>query len=117
MAKSQRVSEATVRRIWKQHTLRPHSLSTFELSRDPRFAQKLIDVVGLCPNPPDKAMVLCVDEKSQIQTLDRTQLIRAINDYIDNHNRIRESSCGVPHVGRILTKVANVKKLVRSTLV
>jgi len=73
MAKAQGVSEATVRRIWKRHSLQPHRLSTFKVSRDPRFVQKLIDVVGLYLNPPDKALVLCVDEKSQIQALDRTQ--------------------------------------------
>jgi transposase len=73
MAQAQGVSEATVRRIWKQHGLRPHRLSTFKVSRDPQFVQKLIDVVGLYLNPPDKALVLCVDEKSQIQALDRTQ--------------------------------------------
>ena len=73
MAKAQGVSEATVRRIWKQHGLRPHRVSTFKVSRDPRFVEKLTDVVGLYLNPPDKALVLCVDEKSQIQALDRTQ--------------------------------------------
>ncbi len=73
MAKAQGVSEATVRRIWKQHDLRPHRVSTFKVSRDPRFVEKLTDVVGLYLNPPDKALVLCVDEKSQIQALDRTQ--------------------------------------------
>src|SRR6516164_7850516 len=73
MAKAQGVSEATVRRIWKRHSLQPHRLSTFKVSRDPRFVQKLLDVVGLYLNPPDKALVLCVDEKSQIQALDRTQ--------------------------------------------
>jgi transposase len=73
MAKAQGVSEATVRRIWKRHSLQPHRLSTFKVSRDPRFIQKLIDVVGLYLNPPDKALVFCVDEKSQIQALDRTQ--------------------------------------------
>ena len=73
MAKAQGVSEATVRRIWKQHGLKPHRVSTFKVSRDPQFAQKLTDVVGLYLNPPDKAMVFCVDEKSQIQALDRTQ--------------------------------------------
>ena len=73
MAKAQGVSEASVRRIWKQHGLRPHRVSTFKVSRDPRFVEKLSDVVGLYLNPPDKALVLCVDEKSQIQALDRTQ--------------------------------------------
>lgn len=73
MARAQGVSEATVRRIWKGHGLRPHRVKTFKLSRDPQFVSKLRDVVGLYLNPPDKALLLCVDEKSQIQALDRTQ--------------------------------------------
>ena len=73
MAKAQGLSEATVRRIWKHHNLKPHLIKTFKLSRDKRFIEKLHDVVGLYLNPPDKALVLCVDEKSQIQALDRTQ--------------------------------------------
>lgn len=73
MAQAQGVSEATVRRIWKQHNLKPHLVKTFKLSRDTQFLEKLTDVVGLYLNPPDKALVLCVDEKSQIQALDRTQ--------------------------------------------
>jgi transposase len=73
MAKAQGISEATVRRIWKQHNLKPHLVETFKLSRDKHFIEKLCDVVGLYVNPPDKAIVFCVDEKSQIQALDRTQ--------------------------------------------
>jgi transposase len=73
MAAAQGVSEATVRRIWRQHRLKPHRTKTFKLSRDKQFVEKLCDVVGLYLNPPDKALVLCVDEKSQIQALDRTQ--------------------------------------------
>jgi transposase len=73
MAAAQGVSEATVRRIWRQHRLQPHRTKTFKLSRDKQFVEKLCDVVGLYLNPPDKALVLCVDEKSQIQALDRTQ--------------------------------------------
>ena len=73
MARAQGLSEATIRRIWKQHNLKPHLVKTFKLSRDKRFVQKLCDVVGLYLNPPDKSLVLCVDEKSQIQALDRTQ--------------------------------------------
>lgn len=73
MARAQGVSEASVRRIWKAHGLRPHLVKSFKLSRDPEFVKKLRDVVGLYLNPPDKALVLCVDEKSQIQALDRTQ--------------------------------------------
>jgi len=73
MSRTQRISEASVRRIWRQHNLKPHLTKTFKLSRDKRFVEKLIDVVGLYLNPPDKSLVLCVDEKSQIQALDRTQ--------------------------------------------
>jgi len=73
MASAQGISEATVRRIWHQHNLKPHLIKTFKLSRDKRFVEKLVDVVGLYLNPPDKSLVLCVDEKSQIQALDRTQ--------------------------------------------
>jgi transposase len=73
MAKAQGVSEATVRRIWKQHNLKPHLVETFKLSRDKHFLEKLYDVVGLYLNPPDKALVFCVDEKSQIQALERSQ--------------------------------------------
>jgi len=73
MARAQGLSEATIRRIWKRHNLKPHLVETFKLSRDTRFVEKLQDVVGLYLNPPDKALVLCVDEKSQIQALDRTQ--------------------------------------------
>jgi len=73
MAKAQGVSPATVQRIWDAHGLKPHRVKTFKLSNDPRFSEKLTDVVGLYLNPPEKAVVLCVDEKSQIQALDRTQ--------------------------------------------
>ncbi len=73
MAKAQGLSEASVRRIWKQYNLKPHLVETFKLSRDKHFVEKLTDVVGLYMNPPEHALVLCVDEKSQIQALDRTQ--------------------------------------------
>jgi transposase len=73
MAKAQGVSKATVNRIWQSHQIKPHRTKGFKLSRDPNFLQKLTDVVGLYLNPPEKALVLCVDEKSQIQALDRTQ--------------------------------------------
>jgi transposase len=73
MAKAQGVSRSTVNRLWQLHNLKPHLSRTFKLSRDPQFIEKLTDVVGLYLNPPQKAIVLCVDEKSQIQALDRTQ--------------------------------------------
>jgi transposase len=73
MAKAQGVSPATVQRIWDANGLQPHRTRTFKLSKDKQFVEKLNDVVGLYLNPPDKALVLCVDEKSQIQALDRSQ--------------------------------------------
>ena len=73
MAKSQGISHTTVHRIWQMHNIKPHLTKTHKLSRDARFIGKLTDVVGVYLNPPDKAIVLCVDEKSQIQALDRTQ--------------------------------------------
>jgi transposase len=73
MAKAQGLSENTIQRIWNQHNLKPHLLKTFKLSRDKHFAEKLYDVAGLSLNPPDKSLVLRVDEKSQIQALERTQ--------------------------------------------
>jgi transposase len=73
MAEKAGVSEATVRRIWRAHGLKPHLSRTFKVSNDPQFAEKLADVVGLYLNPPEHAIVLSVDEKSQIQALDRTQ--------------------------------------------
>jgi transposase len=73
MAKAQGMSHSTVQRIWEAHGLQPHRTATFKLSRDKRFVEKLRDVVGLYLNPPEKALVLCVDEKSQIQALQRSQ--------------------------------------------
>jgi transposase len=73
LAANQGISKSTVNNIWRSHNLKPHRTRTFKLSRDPKFLEKLTDVVGLYLNPPDKAIVLCVDEKSQIQALNRTQ--------------------------------------------
>jgi transposase len=73
MAVQQGVSSASVYRIWQAHGLQPHRSRTFKLSTDPAFVEKLVDVVGLYVNPPEKALVLCVDEKSQIQALQRSQ--------------------------------------------
>src|SRR6266487_290523 len=73
MAKAEGVSEKTVRRVWKMHGLRPHLVHSFKLSNDKHFVEKLEDVVGLYLNPPEHALVLSCDEKSQIQALDRTQ--------------------------------------------
>ena len=73
MAKAQGVSPASVQRIWAAHGLKPHLTRSFKLSSDPKFCEKVQDIVGLYLDPPDKALVLSVDEKSQIQALDRTQ--------------------------------------------
>lgn len=73
MAAEMGVSEATVRRIWHAHGLKPHLIESFKVSNDKHFAEKLEAVVGLYLNPPEHAIVMCVDEKSQIQALDRTQ--------------------------------------------
>src|SRR6202011_5529164 len=67
------VGHTTVQRVWKEHGLKPHLSRPFKLSNDAKFAEKVVDIVGLYLNPPDQAVVLCVDEKSQIQALDRTQ--------------------------------------------
>lgn len=73
MAREQGISPASIQRIWDAHGLKPHQTRTFKLSRDQHFIEKLTAIVGLYLNPPDKALVLCVDEKSQIQALNRTQ--------------------------------------------
>ena len=73
MAKAVGVSKDTVLRVWRDNGLKPHRIKTFKVSNDPKFAEKLVDVVGLYLNPPEHALVLSCDEKSQIQALDRTQ--------------------------------------------
>lgn len=73
MAKASGLSVSTVHRIWNAFSLQPHRSETFKLSTDPQFVEKVRDIVGLYLDPPDRALVLCVDEKSQIQALDRTQ--------------------------------------------
>jgi transposase len=73
MALAAGLSEKSIRRIWHKHGLKPHLARTFKVSNDPAFAEKLETIVGLYLNPPEHALVLCADEKSQIQALDRTQ--------------------------------------------
>ena len=75
MAAASGLSQRAVSRIWRAFALQPHRVETFKLSKDPLFIEKVRDIVGLYLDPPDKAMVLCVDEKSQVQALDRTQPI------------------------------------------
>jgi len=73
MAERSGLSKSTIGRIWRDFRLKPHQADTFKLSTDPLFVEKVVDVVGLYHNPPERAVVLCVDEKSQIQALDRSQ--------------------------------------------
>ncbi len=73
MAKAMGISLRSVQRIWDAHQLQPHRVRTFKRSRDPRFVDKLVDIVGLYVDPPAHAVVRSIDEKSQIQSLDRTQ--------------------------------------------
>src|SRR5271167_277863 len=73
MAAHAGISKATVQKIWSSRGIKPHLVRTFKLSNDPRFEEKLVDVVGLYLDPPERAVLLCVDEKSQIQALDRSQ--------------------------------------------
>jgi transposase len=73
LARELDVSDTTVLRVWRQHGLKPHLIEGFKVSRDPRFVEKLTDIVGLYLDPPEHALVLCCDEKSQVQALDRTQ--------------------------------------------
>jgi transposase len=73
LAKATGISRASIHRIWRAFGLQPHRVETWKLSADPLFVEKVRDIVGLYMNPPDRALVLCVDEKSQIQALDRTQ--------------------------------------------
>jgi len=73
LAKEVGLSAATVHRIWQKYGLQPHRVDTFKFSQDPEFDSKLADIVALYLDPPERALVLCVDEKSQIQALNRTQ--------------------------------------------
>ncbi|RBQ11691.1 IS630 family transposase, partial [Spongiactinospora rosea] len=93
MAARSGLSRSTIGRIWRDFGLRPHQADTFKLSADPLFIEKVVDVVGLYHNPPERAVVLCVDEKSQIQALDRSQPVlpmmpgmpeRRTHDYVRN---------------------------------
>ncbi|MFI7537487.1 IS630 family transposase [Streptosporangium sp. NPDC049376] len=93
MAERSGLSRSTIGRIWRDFGLKPHRADTFKLSSDPLFVEKVVDVVGLYHNPPERAVVLCVDEKSQIQALDRSQPVlpmmpgmpeRRTHDYVRN---------------------------------
>jgi transposase len=95
MAKAQGLSHGVVHRIWRAHGLQPHRMETFKLSRDPEFVKKLRDVVGVYLHPPDKALVFCVDEKPQVQALDRTEPVLPLRPGIparQTHDYIRHGT-------------------------
>ncbi|MFD3331034.1 IS630 family transposase, partial [Streptomyces sp. NPDC058701] len=104
MAARTGLSESTVGRIWKRFDLKPHLQDSFNLSTDPQFVVKVVDVVGLYHNPPERAVVLCVDEKSQIQELDRSQPVlpmmpgmpeRRTHDYLRHGTQLFPVGVGV----------------------
>jgi transposase/transposase-like protein len=112
MARRAGLSRATVARIWKAFALQPHRSETFKLSPDPQFIEKVRDVVGLYMNPPENAVVLCVDEKSQIQALERTQPIlplrpgvpeRQTHDYARNGTTTLFAALNA-HTGEVVRK-------------
>lgn len=95
MAKAAGISYSSVQRIWRAHGLKPHLVKTFKVSRDKNFAAKVEDVVGLYLNPPENALVLCVDEKSQVQALERTQPVLPMGlGYVEGitHDYIRHGT-------------------------
>lgn len=95
MAKAHGLSHAVVHRIWRAHGLQAHRVETFKLRRDPDFVKKLRDVVGVYLHPPAKAVVLCIDEKPQIQALDRTEPVLPLRPWIparQTHDYIRHGT-------------------------
>ena len=108
LAKAQGVSDGTIRKIWRQHGLQPHRVGRFKLSKDPRFVEKLRDVVGLYLNPPAKAVVFCIDEQSGIQALDRTRPVlplRAGVPELQTHDYIRHGTTTLYAALRVLDGV------------
>jgi hypothetical protein len=103
MAEKAGLSQTAIVRIWHAFGLQPHRVENFKLSKDPQFVEKVRDIVGLYLNPPDRAIVLCVDEKSQVQALNRTQPILPLAPGVPatGPNRVqkfpitpRKSACG-----------------------
>ncbi len=108
LAKAQGVSDGTVRKIWRQHRLQPHRVGRFKLSTDPRFVEKLRDVIGLYLNPPAKAVVFCVDEKSGIQALDRTRPVLPLRPGVperQTHDYVRHGTTTLYAALRVLDGV------------
>lgn len=108
LAKAQGLSDGTIRKIWRQHGLQPHRVGRFKLSTDPHFVEKLRDVVGLYLNPPAKAVVVCVDEKSGIQALDRTRPVLPLRPGVperQTHDYIRHGTTTLYAALRVLDGV------------
>ena len=108
LARAQGVSDGTIRKIWRQHGLQPHRVGRFKLSTDPRFVEKLRDVVGLYLNPPAKAVVFCVDEKCGIQALDRTRPVLPLRPGVperQTHDYIRHGTTTLYAALRVLDGV------------
>lgn len=108
LAHAQGVSDGTIRKIWRQHGLQPHRVGRFKLSKDPHFVQKLRDVVGLYLNPPAKAVVFCVDEKSGIQALDRTRPVLPLRPGVperQTHDYVRHGTTTLYAALRVLDGV------------
>jgi len=108
LAKAQGLSDGTIRKIWRQHGLQPHRVGRFKLSTDPQFVEKLRDVVGLYLNPPAKAVVFCVDEKSGIQALDRTRPVLPLRPGVperQTHDYIRHGTTTLYAALRVLDGV------------
>ncbi len=111
MARAHGVSEKTIRNIWHQHGLQPHRVTRFKLSKDPHFVDKLRDVVGLYLDPPKKAVVFCVDEKSGIQALDRTRPVLPLRPGVperQTHDYIRHGTTCLYAALRVLDGVVLV---------
>jgi transposase len=124
MARAQGLSEKTIRNIWHQHGLQPHRVTRFKLSKDPHFVDKLRDVVGLYLQPPEKAVVFCIDEKSGIQALDRTRPVLPLRPGVperQTHDYIRHGTTCLYAALRLLDGVVlgtcrpkrNTKEFVR----
>lgn len=108
LAKAQGVSDGTIRKMWRQHRLQPHRVTRFTVSTDPQFVEKLRDVVGLYLNPPAKAVVFCVDEKSGIQALDRTRPVLALRPGVperQTHDYVRHGTTTLYAALRVLDGV------------
>ncbi len=96
MAERSGLSRSTIGRIWRDFELKPHRADTFKLSNDPLFVEKVVDVVGLYHDPPERAVVLCVDEKSQIQALDRSQPVLPMMPGMPSGERMITCGTGSP---------------------